>query len=51
MLKGKIIQISILPPVEGNDEYSPTNVPSIIGLSDEGKVYSLEDAPSVEERK
>ncbi len=44
----KIIQICIQPSVEETDEYNPTPVPTIIGLSDEGKVYKLEDAVSVE---
>ena len=47
----KIIQICTLPPNEGTDEYLQRNVPSIIGLSDEGRVYQLKDAVSVEKRE
>ncbi len=46
----KIIQIEVIPAYAGDANFEPSPH-MIIGLSDEGKVYKLEDAGSVEDRK
>ena len=46
----KIIQIEVIPDYAGDEVYAQSPA-KIVGLSDEGKVYILEDGNTPKERE